>query len=55
MIDDPRTNVIVIRGSGSKAFCAGGDIKALHSAGQQVRAHEQCQLQQAVMIASDVE
>jgi hypothetical protein len=38
MLDDPGTNVIVIRGSGGKAFCAGGDIKALHGAGQQVRA-----------------
>jgi len=36
MIADPRTNVIVIRGSGEKAFCAGGDIKALHGPGQQV-------------------
>lgn len=36
--DDPKTNVIVIRGSGGKAFCAGGDIKALYSAGMQVRA-----------------
>jgi enoyl-CoA hydratase/carnithine racemase len=35
--EDARTNVIVIRGSGGKAFCAGGDIKALYSAGQQVR------------------
>ena len=38
LLDDPATNVIVIRGSGGKAFCAGGDIKALHGAGQQVRA-----------------
>ena len=37
MLDDPATNVIVIRGSGGKAFCAGGDVKALHGAGQQVR------------------
>jgi enoyl-CoA hydratase/carnithine racemase len=36
ILNDPRTNVIVIRGSGGKAFCAGGDIKALHGAGQQV-------------------
>ena len=37
MLNDPATNVIVIRGSGGKAFCAGGDVKALHGAGQQVR------------------
>lgn len=36
ILNDPRTNVIVIRGSGGKAFCAGGDIKALHGAGQQI-------------------
>jgi enoyl-CoA hydratase/carnithine racemase len=42
ILNDPRTNVIVIRGSGGKAFCAGGDIKALHGAGQQVIAPLAC-------------
>ena len=28
--DDPQVKAIVIRGAGEKAFCAGGDIRALH-------------------------
>jgi enoyl-CoA hydratase/carnithine racemase len=42
VMDDPKTNAIVIRGSGGKAFCAGGDIKALYGPGQQVRAASAC-------------
>lgn len=28
--DDPQVKAVVIRGAGEKAFCAGGDIRALH-------------------------
>lgn len=32
--EDPRITVIAIEGAGDKAFCAGGDIRALHDAGR---------------------
>lgn len=32
--DDPSTSVVIIKGSGDKAFCAGGDIKAVTEAGK---------------------
>ncbi|MEM9783613.1 MAG: enoyl-CoA hydratase/isomerase family protein [Pseudomonadota bacterium] len=32
--DDPTIEVVAIRGSGDKAFCAGGDIRALYDAGR---------------------
>src|SRR4051812_34958179 len=28
--DDPEVNAVVIRGAGDKAFCAGGDIRAVY-------------------------
>ena len=31
--DDDRVATVAIRGAGEKAFCAGGDIRALHAAG----------------------
>ena len=37
---DPRIHMVVLRGAGDKAFCAGGDIRALHdNRGTQVNAH----------------
>jgi enoyl-CoA hydratase/carnithine racemase len=30
--EDPDINAVVVRGAGEKAFCAGGDIRALHEA-----------------------
>ncbi|XP_041459874.1 3-hydroxyisobutyryl-CoA hydrolase, mitochondrial-like isoform X1 [Lytechinus variegatus] len=32
--EDPSTSVVIIKGSGDKAFCAGGDIKAVTEAGK---------------------
>ena len=32
--DDPRVTRIVVTGAGGKAFCAGGDIRALHDLGK---------------------
>lgn len=32
--DDPRVKAVVITGEGQKAFCAGGDIRALYDAGR---------------------
>jgi enoyl-CoA hydratase len=32
--NDPEVHAIVLRGTGEKAFCAGGDLKHFHSAGQ---------------------
>lgn len=32
--DDPRVKAVAITGEGHKAFCAGGDIRALYEAGQ---------------------
>lgn len=29
--DDERVRLVVLRGAGSKAFCAGGDVRALHA------------------------
>ena len=30
--DDPRVRTLVLRGAGDKAFCAGGDVRALREA-----------------------
>lgn len=35
MADDPSITRVVLRGAGDKAFCAGGDIRALHDLGRQ--------------------
>ena len=32
---DPRVRIIAVRGAGDKAFCAGGDIRALHDSVKQ--------------------
>ena len=32
--DDPDVEVVIIRGAGERAFCAGGDIRALHDSGK---------------------
>src|SRR5436309_14496533 len=32
--DDPAVHAIVIRGAGGRAFCAGGDIRAIYEAGR---------------------
>ncbi|XP_028924994.1 3-hydroxyisobutyryl-CoA hydrolase, mitochondrial isoform X2 [Ornithorhynchus anatinus] len=32
--DDPETSLIIIKGAGGKAFCAGGDIRAVTEAGK---------------------
>jgi enoyl-CoA hydratase len=32
--DDPRVHAVVIRGAGERAFCAGGDIRAIYEAGR---------------------
>lgn len=37
---DPSVTRVVIRGAGEKAFCAGGDIRALHDLGQAGRTDE---------------
>ena len=33
--EDPRVRKVVLRGAGEKAFCAGGDIRALHDSAKQ--------------------
>src|SRR5437763_8174400 len=32
--DDPEVHAVVIRGAGERAFCAGGDIRAIYEAGR---------------------
>ena len=32
--DDPAVHAVVIRGAGGRAFCAGGDIRAIYEAGR---------------------
>src|SRR6202790_1578161 len=32
--DDPGVNAVLIRGAGERAFCAGGDIRAIYEAGR---------------------
>ena len=32
--DDPRVRAVIVRGAGHKAFCAGGDVRALYEAGK---------------------
>jgi enoyl-CoA hydratase len=32
--DDPRVHAVLIRGAGERAFCAGGDIRAIYEAGR---------------------
>src|SRR5437870_9939633 len=32
--DDPEIHVVLIRGAGGRAFCAGGDIRAIYEAGR---------------------
>ncbi|MGH0191053.1 UNVERIFIED_CONTAM: hypothetical protein FKN15_056525 [Acipenser sinensis] len=31
---DPETSIVIIKGTGGKAFCAGGDIRAVTDAGK---------------------
>ena len=42
---DDRVRIVMLRGAGPKAFCAGGDIRALHErfkAGQDVMESPRC-------------
>jgi enoyl-CoA hydratase len=39
-MDDASVTRIIIRGAGEKAFCAGGDIRALYDLGKSGRVHE---------------
>src|ERR1044071_7436487 len=32
--DDPRVKAVLIRGAGERAFCAGGDVRAIYEAGR---------------------
>ena len=32
--DDPSVHVVVVRGAGERAFCAGGDVRAVYEAGR---------------------
>jgi enoyl-CoA hydratase len=38
--DDPAITRVIIRGAGEKAFCAGGDIRALYDLGKAGKTHE---------------
>src|ERR1700674_1052901 len=32
--DDPAVHAVLVRGAGERAFCAGGDIRAIYEAGR---------------------
>src|ERR1051326_5975710 len=36
--DDPRVKAVLIRGAGERAFCAGGDVRAIYEAGRGISA-----------------
>jgi len=36
--DDPEIHAVLIRGAGDRAFCAGGDVRAIAEAGRGIAA-----------------
>src|SRR5215212_4106388 len=39
--DDPEVHAVVIRGAGERAFCAGGDVRAIYEAGRGISGHRE--------------